>query len=140
MAAYDAARPAGHGASMPGTKPGTDHEVDHHADHPGERIYINVALILVAVTAIEVAIYYIDALSGILVPALLILSLFKFVAVVGYFMHLKMDDVRFRWMFLAGLIISSSVVLALLALFWTDTYYMPLAEPVEQETEENRAD
>jgi hypothetical protein len=34
-----------------------------------------------------------------------------------------MDDRRFRWLFAAGLVISGSVVLALLAMFWTDHYF-----------------
>ena len=125
MATHDAMAPGGRGpgAAMPGTKPGTDHAVDHHEDHPGERVYINVAIILAIVTAIEVAIYYVEALEDVLVPILLVLSIGKFAAVVGYFMHLKMDDRRFRWIFLAGLTISASVVLALLAMFWTDTYF-----------------
>jgi cytochrome c oxidase subunit IV len=113
----------GPGPAMPGTKPGTDHAVDFHEGHPTERVYVNVAIILAVVTAIEVAIYYIEALEDILVPLLLALSAFKFVAVVGYFMHLKMDDRRFRWLFAAGLVISGSVVLALLAMFWTDHYF-----------------
>lgn len=110
----------GSGAAMPGTHPGTDHQVDRHQEHPGERVYINVAIILTAVTAIEVAIYYIEAMRGILVPLLIALSVFKFIAVVGYFMHLKMDDPLFRRIFIAGLTISASVVLALLAMFWTE--------------------
>ena len=132
MATRDALYDGGHresGAGLPGTKPGTDHDVDHHEDHPGERFYVNVALILTTVTAIEVVIYYVHALKGILVPALIILSVFKFIAVVGYFMHLKMDDLRFRWLFLAGLIITVSVILALMAMLWTHGYYTGIDKP-----------
>ena len=108
----------------PGTQPGTDHLVDGHEGHPGESTYIRVSLILAVVTAIEVAIYYIDVLSGILVPALVALSVGKFVAVVGYFMHLKFDDKRFAWMFAAGLVISLSVFIAATAMMWSDEYYL----------------
>ena len=111
------------GAAMPGTKPGTDHAVDEHESHPGERTYITVAIILVIVTAIEVVIYYIDAIRDALVPILIVLSAFKFVAVVGYFMHLKMDDRRFRGMFIAGMIVAGSIVIALMALFSFDDYF-----------------
>ena len=96
----------------PGTKPGTDHAVDQHEDHPGERVYINVAIILAVITAIEVVIYYIEAVAGILVPALIIMSLAKFVTVVGYFMHLKYDDRRFTWIFGAGLLTAVAVFVA----------------------------
>jgi len=96
----------------PGTKPGTDHDVDQHEEHPGERVYVNIAIILAVITALEVVIYYIDALSGILVPTLIVMSLFKFVTVVGYFMHLKYDDRRFAWIFASGLLTAVAVWIA----------------------------
>ena len=113
----------GPGPSMPGTKPGTDHLVSEDYAHLGPAIYIRVAILLSIITAVEVAIYYIEGLRDVLVPILIVLSIAKFVAVVGYFMHLRFDDRRFRWVFIAGLVISTSVVLALLAMFWTDTYF-----------------
>ena len=128
MAGYDTTIGGGaHGSgpAMPGTKPGTDHLVEGGEHHPGERTYIGVAIILSIVTAVEVAIYYIEALRDVLVPTLLILSIAKFIAVVGYFMHLKMDDRRFRWMFISGLVISASVIVALMAMFTYDEYFAP---------------
>ena len=89
---------------------------DSH-DHPGEMVYIKVAAILAIVTAIEVVIYYIEALEDVLVPALLLLSAGKFIAVVGYFMHLKFDDRRFTWVFISGLVIALSVFLGTAAMF-----------------------
>jgi len=121
----------GAGPTGPGTKPGTDHAVDGHEEHPGEPVYIRIAIILAIVTAVEVAIYYVDALRSILVPTLLVLSVAKFVAVVGYFMHLKFDDMRYRLMFIAGLVIVVSVVGALIAMFWTDQYFLPPSVPAE---------
>ncbi|HEV2107827.1 MAG TPA: cytochrome C oxidase subunit IV family protein [Thermomicrobiales bacterium] len=106
----------------PGTQPGTDHLVDEHEGHPGERTYVKVAVILAVVTALEVAVYYIDALSDVLVPILAVLSIGKFVAVVGYFMHLKFDDRRFTWVFLTGLLIAASIVAALAAMFVYNDY------------------
>lgn len=65
---------------------------EHHGtEHPTLRKYVWIAIFLAIVTAIEVAIYYIEAVEPILVPALLVLSAVKFLAVVGYFMHLKFD-------------------------------------------------
>ena len=102
----------------PGTKPGTDHSVDTHGDHPGELVYIKIAVILTVITAIEVVIYYVDALASFLVAMLIVLSIAKFAIVVGYFMHLKFDDRRFSYMFVSGLLIAVSVFLAVGALFF----------------------
>ena len=89
---------------------------EEHA-HPGERTYVAVALVLAVVTAIEVAIYYVEAIEDILVPALLLLSAGKFAAVVGYFMHLKFDDRRFRWIFIFGLVVAVACYLGTAAMF-----------------------
>jgi cytochrome c oxidase subunit 4 len=98
----------------------------HEHAHPGELVYIKVAAILAFITLIEVTIWYIDWIKdhNILIPALIILSAIKFVAVVGYFMHLKFDDRRFTYIFGAGLAVAASIVLALMALFhWHGIQY-----------------
>jgi cytochrome c oxidase subunit IV len=131
MVGRDATAHGGHGPgpAMPGTKPGTDHLVGDDSGHPSPSVYIRVAILLSIITAVEVAIYYIEGIRDVLVPILIVLSIAKFVAVVGYFMHLRFDDRRFRWLFIAGLVISTSVVLALVAMFWTDTYFfLPVGE------------
>jgi cytochrome c oxidase subunit IV len=93
------------------------HPVEHA--HPGEMTYIKVAVTLAIVTLIEVVIWYIDWLhdNNVLVPALLVLSTFKFVAVVGFFMHLRFDARLFTYIFASGLAVALSIVLALMALF-----------------------
>ncbi len=88
------------------------HSEDAHA-HPTEGTYIRIAITLALVTLLEVVIYYVDALDSILVPALIILSAFKFVTVVGYFMHLKFDDRRLAGIFSGGLIVALAVFLGL---------------------------
>ena len=85
----------------------------HEHEHPGELTYIKVAIILAIITVVEVAIYYISDLRDVLVPALIILSVLKFLAVVSYFMHLKFDDRRLAWTFGLAMILTISVVLAL---------------------------
>ncbi len=82
-----------------------EHGAEEHG-HPGERQYISIAIFLAIITGIEVAIYYVEALESILVPALVLLSAIKFVVVVGYFMHLKFDDRRL------GIIFASALTLA----------------------------
>ncbi|MFN0071209.1 MAG: cytochrome C oxidase subunit IV family protein [Chloroflexota bacterium] len=85
--------------------------------HPGFRTYINIALILTVITAIEVAVYYVDALRPALVPVLLSLSVVKFVLVVGYFMHLKYDPKLLTGLFVFGLAIAAAVFIGLGGLF-----------------------
>lgn len=89
---------------------------DEHA-HPQPRTYFKIAVILTAITAIEVAIYYIPALRGILVPTLLIFSAIKFAIVVGYYMHLKFDAVIYSRLFLGPLTIAGLMVIVLMLLF-----------------------
>lgn len=93
------------------------HVADLHHDgeheHPGERTYIRVAVILTVITIAEVAIYYIEALRDILVPALIIMSVAKFITVVSYFMHLKFDDRRLAWIFGLAMLVTLAVVGAL---------------------------
>ena len=96
-------------AHAPDVLPGTAHE---HG-HPGERDYIRIAIILTIITIVEVAIYYFESLRGILVPSLIIMSIVKFLLVVSYFMHLKMDDKRLAWTFGLAMFLSLSVVGAL---------------------------
>lgn len=94
---------------------------DHSHGHPSESVYIRIAVILTAITTVEVAIYYIDWFhtSGALVPALVILSAIKFVTVIGYYMHLKTDDVRYRYTFGFGLILALGIMGGLAVLMRT---------------------
>lgn len=97
-----------------------DHVADPHmADHPSPRKYVNVAIILAIVTAIEVAIYYVPALEDLLVPILIVLAVIKFVMVGLYFMHLKFDSRTFRRFFLTGIVLALSVFGIVMALFFT---------------------
>lgn len=105
----------------------SDHDGMAHEEHPSNSVYIRIAVILSVITIVEVVIYYIPALRGVLVPALIALSLAKFMMVVGFFMHLKFDSRLFRYMFTAGMILTLAVYLALLAMFWTSTFWNPLA-------------
>jgi cytochrome c oxidase subunit IV len=75
-----------------------------------------VALILCVITAVEVWVYYVPALLPYIFPILIVLSLIKFVMVVGWFMHLKFDHVSFTWYFGGGLALALSMVLALIVL------------------------
>ena len=78
--------------------------------------YIRIAVILAAITGLEVSTYYVD--FGVLfLPALLIMMVIKFVMVVSYFMHLKFDNKIFSFLFYAGLVLAIGVYAAFLATF-----------------------
>ena len=97
-------------------------EEEELAHHPSPRKYVWIAIILAIVTAIEVAIYYIPAIAdrqGLLITALLVFALIKFVMVGGYFMHLKYDSPIFRRFFITGLILALVVFGVVLAYFFT---------------------
>jgi cytochrome c oxidase subunit IV len=108
------------GAVTDEATPEHDPTAPDHA-HPDELAYIKVALVLAVVTAIEVAIYYVPALEGALVPILLLLSLIKFVLVVLWFMHLRFDSRIFRRLFVTGMILALFCYLIVLTTFhvWT---------------------
>ena len=98
-----------------------DHHVTdpHMADHPSPRKYVNVAIILGIVTAIEVAIYYVSALEDLLVPILMVLAVIKFVMVGMYFMHLKFDSHTFRRFFVTGIVLALFVFGVVMTLFFS---------------------
>jgi cytochrome c oxidase subunit 4 len=87
------------------------------AAHPTPRTYIKIAALLAIITAIEVWIFYIEALKGVLVPVFIVLSAVKFILVAMFYMHLKYDERLFSWLFVAGLILATFVILALMTLF-----------------------
>jgi len=79
--------------------------------------YVKVALVLAFMTAIEVALTYIDLPGGIFMTALLGLMVLKFWTVVSYFMHLKFDNPIFTKLFYSGLILAVLVYSAALLTF-----------------------
>ena len=83
---------------------------------PGSKSATNRALILAAITALEVSTYYVD-FGWLFMPALMIMMVIKFVMVVSYFMHLKFDNKLFSWLFYTGLVLAVGVYCAALATF-----------------------
>ena len=88
-----------------------------HAEHPTAAQYFKVAMILTVITAIEVGIFYLEFLGLWIITKLFILSAGKFALVAMYYMHLKFDHSLFTWLFVAGFILASAVVIALMVLF-----------------------
>ena len=85
--------------------------------HPTPARYTAIALILAVVTIIEVAIVYQEFLRPVLLPILLILSAVKFAMVAMFYMHLRFDHRLFSVFFVAGLLLATSILIALLSLF-----------------------
>ena len=92
-----------------------------HHDHPGERQYIGIAAILGLITAVEVALSYMDSVKDVRPFLLIALSLVKFTMVVGFFMHLRFDSRLFRRVFVAGICLALFCYTIVLTTFhvWT---------------------
>jgi cytochrome c oxidase subunit 4 len=78
--------------------------------------YIKIAIILAAITALEVSTYYVD-FGPLFLPSLIIMMVVKFFMVVSYFMHLKFDNKLFSLMFYIGLGLAIFVYFTALATF-----------------------
>ncbi len=89
----------------------------HDRPHPRPGQYVFIAIVLAIVTAIEVAIYYIEAVGDLLVPFLIMFSFIKFVLVALYFMHLRFDSRLFRRFFVIGLVLVFAVMGIVLSTF-----------------------
>jgi cytochrome c oxidase subunit IV len=94
---------------------------DAHAEehHPTWSIYWKVALILTAITAVEVWIYYLPSFvaTRAFVPTLLFASAVKFAIVVAFYMHLKYDNKLYRALFSGSLTIAILACIGLMLLF-----------------------
>ena len=94
------------------------HGEAHDHAHPDWSTYKWVALILTAITVIEVWIFYTPfAEHRLFVPSLLMMSAAKFVIVVMFYMHLKYDAKLFRALFTGPLLIAVIVIISLMFLF-----------------------
>lgn len=90
---------------------------EHHA-HPTPAQYWKIAAFLAAVTAIEVALFYIDReleLGFLNAAILIVLSSIKFVVVVGWFMHVRFEKPIINRFFTAGFVLACSLYLVVLA-------------------------
>lgn len=90
---------------------------DAHSGHPTPATYFKVAMILSAITAAEVGIFYATWLGYGIIPVLAIMSTAKFILVGMFYMHLKYDHRLFSGLFVTGLLLATAVIFALLTLF-----------------------
>ena len=106
-------------AESRGIKGPTEREVEaehvKEGAHPGPLEYVKIGLILAFITAVEVGIYYIEAIEDVLVPILIALSALKFSLVVMWFMHLKFDSRVFSWLLAGGLALIGLLLVVVLS-------------------------
>jgi cytochrome c oxidase subunit 4 len=94
-----------------------DPHASHEHAHPPESEYIKIALILGAITAAEVATYYFDLATGVLLALLIPMMIAKFVLVAMFFMHLRYDTKVFTAAFVFGIMLASGVYIVTLSTF-----------------------
>ena len=96
----------------------SENNTEHGAHEHGmsDAGYIKIALILAAITALEVSTYYVD-FGPLFMPSLIIMMVVKFFMVVSYFMHLKFDSKIFGFLFYTGLALALFVYFVALATF-----------------------
>lgn len=110
----------------PGDTMPLDHLEAHGHQHPTDRTYVIIALILGAITALEVGTYFIeDASTTFLVASLFPMMIAKFAIVCGYFMHLKFDNPLFRRVFVFGLLLAAVIYVGVMLTtmeFWSKAF------------------
>ncbi len=104
----------------------TEHGHEHpaegevpHAEHPSERQYWKIFFLLFAITAAEVAMFYVyenvDNFPVHLNNGILgVMAVVKFVIVAGYFMHLQFDNRILRRLLVTGIVLAILVYVAFL--------------------------
>jgi caa(3)-type oxidase subunit IV len=95
---------------------------DQHAStthHPTPKLYVQLALILAVMTAIEVALFYLEETigRGLARTTLVFLAFLKFVAVIGWYMHLRYEQSLLSKFFTTGFLLAASLYGIVLASF-----------------------
>jgi cytochrome c oxidase subunit 4 len=75
--------------------------------------YLFVFIALAVFTLIETLVSYIQQ-EAIKLPTLIVLSVIKVLLVLLYFMHLKYDSKLFRYLFIAGCVLSIPLILVMM--------------------------
>ena len=80
---------------------------ENHIEHPTPKRYVQIAIVLGILTAIEIALYYTEEIVGVFTdPILIILAVGKFIIVVGWFMHLRFENKMVNRFFAGGMILA----------------------------------
>lgn len=90
---------------------------DAHSSEGKFHIFVQLAMILSIITGGELLVIYLPLAHWIIITALMVMSVVKFVAVIFIFMHLKWDKPFNTILFFIGLSIAGGTGWALLAIF-----------------------
>ena len=93
-----------------------EHAEAHYEEHHTDLYYVKIAIILAVITGLEVLLSY-SHIGKLFLPTLLILMAIKFVMVVLFFMHLRLDNRVFKYLFYSGLVLAVLVYCAALLTF-----------------------
>jgi cytochrome c oxidase subunit 4 len=104
--------------------PAGDHSpvaAEEHS-HPGPRQYVLIGIVLVILTAVEVATSYLEGHvnSNLLIIALGVMAAVKFFLVAAWYMHMKQDSSVFRRLFITGLVLAT-IVYGIVFFFFSST-------------------
>ncbi len=91
-------------------------DAEHEETHPSALEYVQIGVILAIITAVEVALYYLDLDFTLLVTLLSMLSVVKFGMVVLWFMHLKFDPSLFSILFASGVALTFALFIVVIAI------------------------
>ena len=97
----------------------TDTADETEVHHPKRSTYMEIAGILAVMTTLEVLLYVFRESLGraVTTPALIVLTVGKFVLVGAWFMHLRFDHPILRRLFMAGLALAA-IIFAIVAADW----------------------
>lgn len=93
---------------------------EQHVSHPTPAQYVKIAVALAVLTAIEVALFYINnslQLGWINTAALLLLAFLKFFVVVGWYMHIRFEKATVSRFFTFGFALAFSLYAVVLISF-----------------------
>ena len=104
---------------------------DHGLEESKFWTYVQIAMLLAVITGLELVTVYLPFAKSILVTALIIMSVVKFLFVIFYFMHLRWDKPFCTILFFIGLVLAGGTMWALLKLFSADAA-LPLPMTYDQ--------
>lgn len=91
---------------------------DHAQPDDGKfHLFVQIAMILAIITGAEIVLIYLPLAKWLIVSALVLLSVVKFLMVIFWFMHLKFDKAFCTILFFIGLVLAGGTVAALMAIF-----------------------
>ena len=90
------------------------------AENRRYHVFVNIAIGLAIITGIEIVIIFLPFSHAVIMTSLIVLSVIKFVAVILWFMHLIYDRMLCFLLLVAGMIIATGTLIALVALMDRD--------------------